>query len=124
MEIPTAVAALLALAQRSRLEVFRLLMRAGPEGLPAGEIARRVGAPANTMSTHLAVLGRAGLLSARREGRVIYHAIETDGVRRLMTFLLEDCCGGRPDLCAPLLDCLGPSCGPAKVSLPTREGVA
>ena len=104
MDEKLAVEALGALAQDTRLRVFRLLMEAGPEGLPAGEIARRLGTPGNTMSTHLAILTRAGLLHSKREGRVVAYAAAIPGVRNLIAFLVEQCCGGRPDDCASLLD--------------------
>lgn len=94
-----AVQALSALAQEHRLKVFRLLVRHAPEGLPAGQIAAQVGVPASTMSAHLAHLERAGLLRSWRQQRRIFYAVETEGMRQLMTFLTEDCCGGRPDLC-------------------------
>ncbi|NKE46884.1 helix-turn-helix transcriptional regulator [Roseomonas frigidaquae] len=118
MDENTAIEALGALAQETRLRTFRLLMACGPEGLPAGEVARRLGTPSNTMSTHLAILTRAGLLRARREGRVVCYAVEIAGIRALMGFLVEACCGGQPAACAPLLDTLLPlECG-------AREGRA
>jgi DNA-binding transcriptional ArsR family regulator len=94
-----AIKALAALAQEYRLAVFRLLVRHAPQGLPAGQIATQVGVPASTMSAHLAQLERAGLLRSWREQRHIFYAVETEGIRQLVTFLTEDCCGGRPDLC-------------------------
>ncbi len=97
-----AIEALSALAHPTRLGVFRLVVRAGSDGLPAGEIARIVGVPATTMSTHLAILSRASVISARRDSRTVYYALNINGTRDLFTYLLEDCCGGRPDLCAPL----------------------
>ncbi len=113
MELIEATSALAALAHPGRLTVFRLLVKAGPEGLPAGEIARRCAAPANTMSGHLAVLARAGLIAARREGRTILYGLAPNGVRDLFGFLVADCCDGRPDLCAPLMG--APGCAPAPV---------
>lgn len=104
MDENAAVEALGALAQETRLRAFRLLIRQGPEGLPAGEVARRLGAPHNTMSTHLAILARAGLVVSRRESRQVIYAVEVGGVRDLLAFLVEECCGGRPDACASLLD--------------------
>lgn len=101
MDDKQAVAALQALAQDTRLRVFKLLAAAGPEGAPAGEIARALAAPANTMSAHLAVLARAGLLRATRHGRTIRYALAGEDVRALFDFLMADCCGGRPDLCGP-----------------------
>jgi DNA-binding transcriptional ArsR family regulator len=82
--------------------VFRLLVRAGPEGLPAGELAREVGALPNTLSSHLTILAHAGLIRSRREGRSILYSADYEGMRALLGFLMEDCCGGRPEICAPL----------------------
>ena len=105
-----AIKALSALAQESRLEAFRLLVRGGAEGLPAGEIARALDIPHNTMSAHLSVLSNAGLATARRRGRSIRYAADLDRVRGLLAFLLEDCCRGNPDVCAPLLASVLPEC--------------
>lgn len=104
MESNDAIEALAALAQPSRLAAFRLLVRAGPEGAPAGAVAEAVGAPANTMSTHLALLQRAGLVDAEREGRVIRYRARFDAVRDLVAFLIADCCDGRPEVCAPIAE--------------------
>jgi DNA-binding transcriptional ArsR family regulator len=92
MELTEVGEALAALAQPSRLELFRLLVRRGPEGLPAGEIATRLAIPATTLSFHLSQLTRAGLLAARREGRSILYAADYDRMRDLMAFLTEHCC--------------------------------
>ncbi|MES2043746.1 MAG: metalloregulator ArsR/SmtB family transcription factor [Pseudomonadota bacterium] len=106
MQLPVAVEALSALAQGSRLAVFRLLVRAGADGLAAGEIAREIGARPNTLSTHLTILGHAGLVRARREGRSIIYSADYGTMRGLLGFLVEDCCAGRPEICAPVaLDC-------------------
>ncbi len=102
MQLPAAVEALSALAQGSRLAVFRLLVRAGPEGMPAGEIAQEVGVRPNTLSTHLTILGHAGLVQSRREGRSIIYTADYGRMRELLGFLVEDCCAGRPEICAPL----------------------
>ena len=99
MEEKHAIKALAALAQEHRLHVFRLLVRCAPQGLPAGQIAAQVGVPASTMSAHLAQLERAGLLRSWREQRHIFYAVDTEGMRHLVQFLTEDCCGGRPELC-------------------------
>lgn len=104
METTTAVAALSALAHPSRLEVFRLLVRAGPEGLAAGEIARATGSLANTLSTNLGVLAAAGLVTSRRDGRSIIYAAGYDRMGELLAFLVEDCCCGRSEICAPLAE--------------------
>lgn len=110
MDIQHATEALSALAQESRLETFRKLVRAGAAGLPAGDIARALQIPHNTLSTHLAILTRAGLLTSRREGRSVIYAVDFDGTRALLGFLLEDCCQGAPELCAPLLDSVLTAC--------------
>jgi ArsR family transcriptional regulator, arsenate/arsenite/antimonite-responsive transcriptional repressor len=106
MFVPDAVEALSALAHGHRLVVFRLLVRAGSDGLPAGEIAREVGVLPNTLSTHLTILGHAGLIRSRREGRSIIYAADYDGMRNLLGFLVADCCAGRPEICEPLTDIL------------------
>lgn len=106
MDKKATLAALSALSQETRLEVFRLLVRTGPAGLRAGEIAERLGARQNTMSTNLAVLARAGLIHSAREGRSMRYFADLEGMRGLLAFLMEDCCGGRPEACAPLLDAL------------------
>ena len=110
LTLPRAVDLLAALAQGHRLAVFRLLVTAGPEGLPAGEIAREVGVRPNTLSTHLAILSHAGLVQSRREGRSVIYAADYGAMRELMGFLVSDCCGGKPEICAPLSDLL-PNCG-------------
>jgi len=110
MDTEEAIAAFAALAQPTRLEVFRLLMQHEPDGLPAGEIARRVSVPHNTMSTHLAILARAGLIDAERQSRSIIYRAKLDAVRSLAAFLVKDCCGGRPEICAPLIAELSPCC--------------
>jgi DNA-binding transcriptional ArsR family regulator len=110
MEIMTATQTLAALAQQTRLETFRLLVRCGDEGLPAGEIARALEIPHNTMSSHLAILSNAGLVNSRREGRSIIYSIDFPGVRALMSFLMEDCCQGRPEVCGPALDSVVAGC--------------
>lgn len=102
MQLPVAVEALSALAHASRLAVFRLLVRAGAEGMAAGDIAREIGALPNTLSTHLAILGNAGLVRSRREGRSVIYSADYDGMRDLLGFLVADCCGGRPEICGSL----------------------
>jgi len=110
METNRAIAALSALAQPSRLAVFRLLVQTGPEGKAAGEIARALDLPPSTLSSHLSLLEGAGLLAATREGRVIRYAADLAGIRALMGWLLQDCCGGAPETCAPILDRIGCAC--------------
>ena len=95
MEIKHVVEALSALAQDSRLQVYRLLVQAGPEGLAAGQIAERVGIPANTLSFHLKTLSQADLVLARQEGRFIYYSAHYAQMNALLGFLTENCCGGR-----------------------------
>jgi DNA-binding transcriptional ArsR family regulator len=107
MEMTTAVTALSALAHPGRLEVFRLLVRTGPEGMAAGEIARATGSLPNTLSAKLNVLGGAGLVTSRREGRSIIYAAGYDRMREVLAFLIEDCCGGKPEICAPLVAIAG-----------------
>ena len=88
-----------ALANEHRLSVFRLLMPHGPNGLPAGDIARHLNVPASTLSSHLSQLCHAGLLKSRREQRQIFYAVDIEGTRNLIAFLTEDCCQGRPEIC-------------------------
>ena len=102
MQLSTAVEALSALAHASRLAVFRLLVRAGAEGMAAGDIAREIGALPNTLSTHLTILGHAGLVRSRREGRSIIYSADYDRMRDLLGFLVADCCAGRPEICGSL----------------------
>ena len=104
MELDSAILTLSALAHASRLTVFRLLVQAGEAGLPAGEIARLARIVPSTLSTHLGVLTQAGLLLARREGRLIIYTADYVRMRELLGFLLEDCCAGAPELCAPLAE--------------------
>src|ERR1700761_1445400 len=103
MEMKPALAALGALAQESRLAVFRLLIKAGPEGMAAGDIARKLDTAANTMSAQLLVLSNAGLIRATREGRSIIYAADFARMSALLEFLTRDCCGGRPEICRPLV---------------------
>jgi DNA-binding transcriptional ArsR family regulator len=112
MESENVVLALAALAQSTRLDVFRLLVKQEPDGLAAGDIARALAVPQNTMSSHLAVLSRAGLISAQRFSRSIIYRAELSHLRAVMLFMLKDCCEGRPEICAPLIDELTPCCSP------------
>lgn len=98
MKMTDALAALGALAQESRLQVFRLLVQRGPEGLPAGQIAQKLDIPPATLSFHLAQLGQAGLVLARRAGRQVIYAASYEGMQGLMSYLYENCCQGE---CAP-----------------------
>ena len=113
MEMKNAIDALSALAHDTRLTVFRLLVRTGPDGLSAGEIASDAGIAASTLSHHLAQLERAGLLRSRRVQRQIFYAADYEGMRRLLAFLAEDCCQGRPEFCGDLFT--------GSVCLPTHK---
>ena len=110
MKQDLAIEAFSALSQPTRLEAFRLLVKQEPDGLPAGEIARRLDVPHNTMSTHLAILTRAGLISVERHSRSMIYRVELAAVRKLVMFLLKDCCNGQSELCAPLIDEISKSC--------------
>lgn len=99
MEMEKAVLSLGALAHDKRLAMFRLLVRCGPGGMPAGEIAQEVGLAATAASFHLKELYRAGLIHAVRRGRYIHYALHVEAMRVLLAFLSEDCCQGRPELC-------------------------
>jgi ArsR family transcriptional regulator, arsenate/arsenite/antimonite-responsive transcriptional repressor len=99
MSAPHALAALAALGQPTRLEIFRMLIRREPEGLPAGKIAEAIGCPHNTLSSHLGILARSGLVRATREGRSIIYRVDVPGMRALIDFLVTDCCNGHPELC-------------------------
>ena len=110
MENDLAIHCLSALAQPTRLDVFRLLVKQEPDGLPAGEIARRLDVPHNTMSTHLGILSRAGLITVVRHSRSMIYRVELASVRELVLFLLRDCCNGQPELCAPIIQDLTNYC--------------
>jgi ArsR family transcriptional regulator len=114
MESEKAVQKLSALAQEGRLAVFRLLVKAGPDGMAAGDIARKLKTQPNTMSAQLLLLSNAGLLRARRDGRSIIYAVDFDAISSLLVFLTEDCCGGRPEICAPLVSVATGCCPPRK----------
>ncbi len=110
MESDQAITCLSALAQSTRLETFRLLVTREPDGVPAGDVARLLGVPQNTLSAHLAILARAGLVRGVRHSRsIVYHA-DLERFRQVTQFLLKDCCNGRPDICEPLRDDLPVSC--------------
>lgn len=104
------MSALSALAQDTRLDVFRLLVKAGPEGLAAGEIATTLDIRPNTLSNNLNILSAAGLVRSAREGRSIRYFARMETMRALLAFLLEDCCGGRSELCQPVLDQIACEC--------------
>ena len=111
-----AIAALAALAQSTRLDTFRLLVEREPDGVPAGELARLIEVPQNTMSAHLAVLARARLIVGERHSRSIVYRASLARFREVALFLLKDCCGGRQDLCAPLIADLTPCCPPKEAA--------
>lgn len=110
MDTTQALRIFAALSQDTRLMVFRLLMQTGPEGLPAGEIAERLEVRQNTMSSHLSILAHSGLVRSERFSRVIRYSVDFDAMRGLLAFLLEDCCGGRKELCQPLIDEIACAC--------------
>jgi ArsR family transcriptional regulator, arsenate/arsenite/antimonite-responsive transcriptional repressor len=110
METSSAVAALSALAHPGRLEVYRLLVRAGDPGMAAGEIARATGSLSNTLSANLNILSGAGLVRSRREGRSIIYTAAYDRMRDLLGFLMEDCCSGNPEICGPVAEIAARAC--------------
>ena len=101
MEKTDAVTALAALAQDNRLDVYRLLVEAGPEGMPAGDVARALDLAPNTLTFHFDRLRIAGLVTVRREGRSMIYAAQFDTMNRLLGYLTDQCCGGQPEKCAP-----------------------
>jgi ArsR family transcriptional regulator len=108
MEKIDAVAALSALSQENRLDIYRLLVQAGPDGLAAGDVAAKLGIAPNTLSFHLDRLRHAGLLSVARQGRSLIYAARYETMTNLLGYLTDNCCGGRPELCAPV------ACTPVK----------
>jgi len=101
MESKNAIKGLSALAQEGRLAVFKLLVKAGPEGIAAGEIAQALDLPPNTLSAQLTILANADLVASRRAGRSIIYSANFAGMNRLLVYLMEDCCQGRPEICTP-----------------------
>jgi len=116
MDEKHAVASLAALAHEQRLRIFRILVKQGPSGLPAGEIADAVGATPTAASFHLKELDRAGLIHATRAGRYIRYAVYVDGMRQLLEFLTEDCCQGQPELCGSAFTTIAAVCTSTKKS--------
>jgi DNA-binding transcriptional ArsR family regulator len=106
METLKAIVNFAALSQETRLEAFRLLVRHEPDGLPAGEIARQLAVPHNTMSAHLSVLARAGLVISQRQGRSIIYRANLSRMQETIRFLVNDCCAGHPQVCQPLTSSL------------------
>lgn len=110
MQEPTALLAFTALSDATRLRIVRLLVRAGPEGLPAGAIGSAMaGATASRMSFHLKHLEHAGLVTARRDGRFVHYSAVFATLADLLAFLMQDCCQGHPEICAPALACACPT---------------
>jgi ArsR family transcriptional regulator, arsenate/arsenite/antimonite-responsive transcriptional repressor len=110
MKKSSVITALGALAQETRLDIFRVLVEKGPEGMPAGEIGARLNQPSPTMSFHLNQLRFANLVTSRREGRSIIYSANFKLMTDLLGYLTENCCGGRPELCAPAASsCCGPN---------------
>jgi len=117
MEIKAAVLALGALAQETRLSIFRLLVEAGPEGVAAGRIGESLKVPGATLSFHLKELARAGLVTTRQERQFIYYAVDFERMAELMTFLTQNCCQGMPQKCLTVVEtALGSCCAPTKKS--------
>jgi ArsR family transcriptional regulator, arsenate/arsenite/antimonite-responsive transcriptional repressor len=104
MDMASVLSAFSALSQETRLQVFRLLIRAGEAGMLAGEISEALGVRQNTLSANLSILLGAGLVRNAREGRSIRYFADLEGLRAVLVFLMKDCCGGKPELCMPLID--------------------
>jgi ArsR family transcriptional regulator, arsenate/arsenite/antimonite-responsive transcriptional repressor len=121
MSAPHALAALAALGQPTRLEIFRILMRHEPVGLAAGAVAEAIGCAHNTLSSHLSILARAGLVRATRDGRSIVYRADVAGMRALIDFLVTHCCDGHPELCGFTKASPGKGCGCAPVSKRKRK---
>jgi len=116
MDENKTIAALAALAQPTRLQTFRLLVEREPDGIAAGDLARALGVPQNTMSAHLTILSNAGLVSGERQSRSIIYRANLEGLRSTILYLLQDCCGGNVRLCAPLIADLTPCCPPREAA--------
>lgn len=110
MDKQSSLMAFDALSQETRLDALRLLIQAGPEGIPAGEIGERLGIKQNTMSVNLKILAQSGLITSLRDGRTVRYAADYTAIQGLVLFLMKDCCGGRVDLCQPILDQLACGC--------------
>lgn len=113
MKAKQAISALSALAHDGRLAAFRLLIKAGPGGLAAGDLATRLKMPPSSLSTNLLLLSNAGLVSSRRDGRSIFYRADYDAMRDLLGFLIEDCCNGSAEICTPLAATLA-TCAPGR----------
>jgi ArsR family transcriptional regulator len=122
MENKAAVTALAALAQDTRLSIFRLLVQAGPEGVPAGSIGEALEVPPATLSFHLKELVHAGMVSSRQQGRFIYYSADFEQMAALMTFLTQNCCQGMPQECLTVMEtALGRCCEPPIKRKPARS---
>ncbi len=99
-----AVSQLSALAQATRFGVFRLLMRQGKKGMAAGDIAKELAVPQNTLSAHLTILSNANLINSKRHGRSMIYSVDLDRTRDLMSYLVNDCCDGHPEICSISVD--------------------
>jgi ArsR family transcriptional regulator, arsenate/arsenite/antimonite-responsive transcriptional repressor len=110
MEKQLTIDAFAALAQTTRLDAFKLIVMHEPDGIPAGEISRILNIPQNTMSAHLGILSRSGLISSERQSRSIIYRADFESLRGAINFLLKDCCAGHPDICVPLLAEIAPCC--------------
>src|SRR6202050_2914587 len=122
MKKSSAVAALGALPQETRLEIFRLLAQKGPDGVAAGEIGDRLGLPSPTLSFHLSQLRFAGLVTSRRASRSIIYSANFKAMTDLLAYLTENCCGGRPELCAPAApSACGTECAPGQIIVTSKK---
>src|ERR1700683_995551 len=122
MKKSAVIGALGALAQETRLDIFRLLVEKGPEGMPAGDIGARLGQPSPTMSFHLNQLRFVGLVSSRRESRSIIYSANFKAMTDLLSYLQENCCGGRPELCAPAApSACGTECAPGQIIVTSKK---
>jgi DNA-binding transcriptional ArsR family regulator len=110
MDMKNALETFSALSQQTRLDVFRLLVTAGEEGMAAGDIARELGVRQNTMSANLSVLLNAGIVRNEREGRSIRYYADFEALRGLLAFLMEDCCGGNAEICQPVINQIACAC--------------
>ncbi|RPE71230.1 ArsR family transcriptional regulator [Pacificibacter maritimus] len=117
MDSSAALTAFAALSQPLRLRAFRLLIKAGPKGMSAGDIAQALEAKPNTSSQNLAHLVHAGLITSQREGRSIIYSAKMEGVNALLRFMLQDCCGGDDASCNAAIDALTPCCDPSRIDL-------
>jgi ArsR family transcriptional regulator, arsenate/arsenite/antimonite-responsive transcriptional repressor len=122
MELKSAVITLAALAQETRLSIFRLLVEAGPEGVPAGRIGEALDVPPATLSFHLKELSHAGLITSRQDGRFIYYSANYEHMAALMSYLTQNCCHGMPDECLSVMEtALSSCCAPTPKRKPSRS---